>query len=203
MTRAALLETGRVNPCPAGSGVDITGAGPAIASPARGPPRRRRAARGARRRPVVPWPPPIGRGLPSVSTMIDVQHVTKDYATHRAVTDVTFKVDKGEVLGFLGPNGAGKTTLFRMITGQETPDEGTIRIGDTVVLGYVDQNRPLDPDSRSGRRSPRVTTRSSSATARSTRAPTSAGSTSRGAISRRRSGCSPAASATASTWRRR
>ena len=58
---------------------------------------------------------------------------------------VSLEVREHEIVGLIGPNGAGKTTLFRMITGQEEPDAGTITVGATVQLGYVDQNRPLDP----------------------------------------------------------
>jgi len=59
---------------------------------------------------------------------------------------MSFAVPPGAIVGIVGPNGAGKTTLFRMITGQETPDSGTIKIGDTVKLAYVDQSRDvLDP----------------------------------------------------------
>jgi ATPase subunit of ABC transporter with duplicated ATPase domains len=57
-----------------------------------------------------------------------------------------FSLPPGGIIGVIGPNGAGKTTLFKMIIGQEKPDSGTIRIGETVKLGYVDQSRPLDPD---------------------------------------------------------
>jgi len=88
--------------------------------------------------------------------MIDVQHVTKDYATHRAVTDVTFKVDKGEVLGFLGPNGAGKTTTMRIITGYMPPTSGTVAVADFDVykqsvearrrIGYLPESVPLYPE---------------------------------------------------------
>ena len=61
--------------------------------------------------------------------------------------DLSFSVPPGGIVGIIGPNGAGKTTLFRMITGQEVPDSGTIRIGETVKLAYVDQSRDaLDPD---------------------------------------------------------
>ena len=56
-----------------------------------------------------------------------------------------FRLPPGGIVGIIGPNGAGKTTLFRMIVGEETPDAGTLRIGETVKLAYVDQNRPLDP----------------------------------------------------------
>jgi ATPase subunit of ABC transporter with duplicated ATPase domains len=61
--------------------------------------------------------------------------------------DVNFTLPRGGIVGVIGPNGAGKTTLFRMITGQETADSGTLKIGETVQIGYVDQNRDaLDPD---------------------------------------------------------
>src|SRR6185295_20197492 len=60
--------------------------------------------------------------------------------------NLTFKLPRGGLVGVIGPNGAGKTTLFRMITRQEKPDRGTLRLGDTVTLGYVDQSRDaLDP----------------------------------------------------------
>ena len=63
---------------------------------------------------------------------------------------MNFRLPRGGIVGIIGPNGAGKTTLFRMITGQEQPDGGTIRIGDTVALGYVDQSRDaLKPDQTS------------------------------------------------------
>jgi sulfate-transporting ATPase len=60
---------------------------------------------------------------------------------------MSFRLPRGGIVGIIGPNGAGKTTLFRMITGQETPDSGTLRVGETVKLAYVDQSREsLDPD---------------------------------------------------------
>jgi ATPase subunit of ABC transporter with duplicated ATPase domains len=60
---------------------------------------------------------------------------------------MNFRLPRGGIVGIIGPNGAGKTTLFRMITGQETPDSGTLRVGETVQLAYVDQSREsLDPD---------------------------------------------------------
>ena len=55
--------------------------------------------------------------------------------------DVSFTLPRGGIVGVIGPNGAGKTTLFRMITGQEQPDGGTLRLGETVQIGYVDQSR--------------------------------------------------------------
>ena len=63
------------------------------------------------------------------------------------IDDISFRLPAGGIVGVIGPNGAGKTTLFRMLTGQDTPDSGTIRIGDTVDLGYVDQSRDsLNPE---------------------------------------------------------
>ena len=79
------------------------------------------------------------------NTVIEAEGVSKGYGDHLLVDDVTFALPPGGIVGVIGPNGAGKTTLFRMITGHEQPDGGTIRIGETVVLGYVDQSRTLDP----------------------------------------------------------
>ena len=79
--------------------------------------------------------------------VIEAEHITKGYGDRILIDDLSFKIPKGAIVGIIGPNGAGKTTLFRMITGQEPPDSGTIRIGDTVDLGYVDQSRDeLNPD---------------------------------------------------------
>jgi ATP-binding cassette ChvD family protein len=79
------------------------------------------------------------------NVVIEAEFVSKGYGDHFLVDDMTFKLPPGGIVGVIGPNGAGKTTLFRMITGQEKPDSGTIRIGETVALGYVDQSRTLDP----------------------------------------------------------
>ena len=79
--------------------------------------------------------------------VIEAEHITKGYGDRILIDDLSFKIPKVAIVGSIGPNGAGKTTLFRMITGQEKPDSGTIRIGDTVDLGYVDQSRDeLNPD---------------------------------------------------------
>ncbi|MBM2841794.1 MAG: ATP-binding cassette protein, ChvD family [Bacteroidetes bacterium] len=91
--------------------------------------------------------------------VIETQKVSKAYGDNLLYEDMNFSLPPGGIVGVIGPNGAGKTTLFRMITGQEKPDEGTIRIGETVKLAYVDQNRPLDPEKSiwqeiSGRKSP-------------------------------------------------
>jgi ATP-binding cassette ChvD family protein len=77
--------------------------------------------------------------------VIKAESVAKAYGDIILYEDLTFNLPAGGIIGIIGPNGAGKTTLFRMITEQEKPDEGTIAIGETVKLAYVDQNRPLDP----------------------------------------------------------
>ena len=79
--------------------------------------------------------------------VIDVEGLNKAYGDRLLIENLSFKLPPGGIVGIIGPNGAGKTTLFRMITGQEKPDTGTITIGDSVQLGYVDQSRDdLDPD---------------------------------------------------------
>jgi ATPase subunit of ABC transporter with duplicated ATPase domains len=78
--------------------------------------------------------------------VIEAKKVSKAYGDNLLYEDLEFSLPPGGIVGIIGPNGAGKTTLFRMITKQEKPDSGTIRIGDTVKLAYVDQNRPLDPE---------------------------------------------------------
>jgi ATPase subunit of ABC transporter with duplicated ATPase domains len=78
--------------------------------------------------------------------VIESQNVAKAYGENLLCEDMTFALPPGGIIGVIGPNGAGKTTLFRMIIGQEKPDNGTIKVGDTVKLAYVDQGRPLDPD---------------------------------------------------------
>src|SRR5215212_1876028 len=73
--------------------------------------------------------------------VVDFIDLSKAYGDNLLVDDLTFKLPPGGIVGVIGPNGAGKTTLFRMITKQETPDKGTIKIGESVKLGYVDQSR--------------------------------------------------------------
>jgi ATP-binding cassette ChvD family protein len=79
------------------------------------------------------------------NVVIEAQGVSKGYGDRLLVEDMTFALPPGGIVGVIGPNGAGKTTLFRMITGQEQPDSGAIRMGETVALAYVDQSRTLDP----------------------------------------------------------
>jgi ATP-binding cassette ChvD family protein len=80
-------------------------------------------------------------------TVITVEHLRKGFGDRLLIEDLSFALPPAGIVGIIGPNGAGKTTLFRMLTGQERPDAGTITVGDTVELSYVDQNRDtLDPD---------------------------------------------------------
>jgi energy-dependent translational throttle protein EttA len=80
-------------------------------------------------------------------TVIEVEHLGKGFGDRLLIEDLSFTLPKAGIVGIIGPNGAGKTTLFRMLTGQEQPDSGSITIGDTVELAYVDQSRDsLDSD---------------------------------------------------------
>jgi ATP-binding cassette ChvD family protein len=79
--------------------------------------------------------------------VIEAAHLKKGFGDRLLIDDLSFKLPPGGIVGVIGPNGAGKTTLFRMITGQEKPDDGSLRLGPTVTLGYVDQSRDaLSPD---------------------------------------------------------
>jgi len=78
--------------------------------------------------------------------VVEARGVRKGYGDLLLMDDVSFTLPRGGIVGVIGPNGAGKTTLFRMITGAEQPDAGTLRLGDTVQVGYVDQSRELDPN---------------------------------------------------------
>ena len=73
--------------------------------------------------------------------VVEVENVSKSFEGRMLIDDLSFSIPPGAIVGIIGGNGAGKTTLFRMITGQEQPDTGSIRVGETVVLGYVDQSR--------------------------------------------------------------
>jgi ATP-binding cassette ChvD family protein len=78
------------------------------------------------------------------NVVIEADDVRKAYGEKLLIDEMTFKLPPGGIIGVIGPNGAGKTTLFRMIVGEDAPDAGTIRLGETVKLAYIDQNRPLD-----------------------------------------------------------
>jgi ATP-binding cassette ChvD family protein len=80
------------------------------------------------------------------SLVIEAKGLTKAYGPNMLLDDVSFSIPPGAIVGIVGPNGAGKTTLFRMLVGEEQPDAGTLRIGETVQLAYVDQHRTLDPE---------------------------------------------------------
>ncbi len=90
----------------------------------------------------IPPGPRLGK------VVIEADHIRKAFGERLLVDDMNFKLPAGGIVGIIGPNGAGKSTLFKMITGEDTPDEGSIRLGETVKLSYVDQNRDtLDPES--------------------------------------------------------
>ena len=73
--------------------------------------------------------------------VLEAENLTKGFDDKLLIDNLSFKLPPGGIVGVIGPNGAGKTTLFKMLTGAETPDEGALRIGDTAVMGYVDQSR--------------------------------------------------------------
>lgn len=90
---------------------------------------------------IIPNGPRLG------GKVIDVENLSKGFAGNLLIDDLSFSLPPGGIVGVIGPNGAGKSTLFRMLTGQEQPDSGTITFGDTVKLSYVDQSRDaLDPN---------------------------------------------------------
>ncbi len=90
---------------------------------------------------TIPAGPRLG------GNVIEAEGLTKGFGDALLIEDLSFRLPPGGIVGVIGPNGAGKTTLFRMLTGQESPDAGTLTIGETVVLGYVDQSRDdLDPN---------------------------------------------------------
>jgi ATP-binding cassette ChvD family protein len=90
---------------------------------------------------LIPVPPRLG------DEVVVAQGLTKGYGDRLLIDDLSFSLPRGGIVGVIGPNGAGKTTLFRMITGQEEPDAGTLRVGSTVEIAYVDQSRErLDPE---------------------------------------------------------
>ena len=84
---------------------------------------------------VIPNGPRLG------SKVIEVNNISKAFGDNLLIDDLSFSLPPGGIVGVIGPNGAGKSTLFRMLTGQETPDNGTVEFGDTVQLSYVDQSR--------------------------------------------------------------
>ncbi|MEK9945869.1 MAG: energy-dependent translational throttle protein EttA [Alphaproteobacteria bacterium] len=90
---------------------------------------------------LIPPPPRLG------DLVIEIEHLKKGFGDQLLIDDLSLKVPPGAIVGIIGPNGAGKTTFFRMLTEQEAPDGGSLRLGETVKLGYVDQSRDtLSPD---------------------------------------------------------
>ncbi|MBY0335946.1 MAG: energy-dependent translational throttle protein EttA [Acetobacteraceae bacterium] len=92
---------------------------------------------------LIAPPPRLG------NTVIEAEGLRKAYGNKLLIDDLSFKLPPGGIVGVIGPNGAGKTTLFRMITGQETPDAGSLKVGESVNLGYVDQSRASLDDRKS------------------------------------------------------
>ena len=89
---------------------------------------------------IIPTPPRLG------DLVVQTENLGKGYGDRLLIDDLTFSLPRGGIVGVIGPNGAGKTTLFRMIIGQEKPDSGALRVGESVSLSYVDQSRDsLDP----------------------------------------------------------
>jgi len=89
---------------------------------------------------VIPTPSRLG------DVVVQTEHLVKGYGDRLLIEDLSFSLPRGGIVGVIGPNGAGKTTLFRMITGQEKPDRGSLQVGESVRLAYVDQSRDaLDP----------------------------------------------------------
>jgi ATP-binding cassette ChvD family protein len=84
---------------------------------------------------IIPTPPRLG------GVVIDAEDVSKAFGDRLLFENLSFRLPPGGVIGVIGPNGAGKTTMFRLITGQDQPDSGTFKVGDTAKLGYVDQSR--------------------------------------------------------------
>jgi len=91
---------------------------------------------------VIPAGPRLG------DVVIEADNLSKAFASKLLVEDLDFRLPPGGIVGVIGPNGAGKTTLFRMLVGDETPDQGSLKLGDTVKLGYVDQSRDSLDDAK-------------------------------------------------------
>ena len=114
-----------------GAAGEVEGALSALRGPARrSPTKQTRTAQI-----IIPVAERLGQNV------VDFDGLKKGFGDNLLIDDLTFKLPPGGIVGVIGPNGAGKTTLFRMITGQEKPDAGTIKIGESVQLGYVDQSR--------------------------------------------------------------
>ena len=88
---------------------------------------------------VIPPAPRLG------NEVVTTRELKKGFGDKLLIDGLTFQLPRAGIVGIVGPNGAGKTTFFKMVAGQETPDEGQVKLGETVVLGYVDQNRTLEP----------------------------------------------------------
>ena len=135
--------------------------------------------------------------------VVEARHLRKGYGDNLLIEDLNFTLPRGGIVGVIGPNGAGKTTLFRMITGQEKPDAGTLKLGETVQIGYVDQSREAldaEQDGLGGDLRRRRRDRARQAEGRLARLRVVVQLQGRSRSSGRSARCR-AASATASTWR--
>jgi ATPase subunit of ABC transporter with duplicated ATPase domains len=145
---------------------------------------------------------PVAERLGNV--VIEAEGLSKGFGDKLLIEDLNFKLPPGGIVGIIGPNGAGKTTLFRMITGQEQPDSGSITIGETVQSWAMSTRAvtALDPKQDRLGGDLRRQRHHQARQTRSTRAPIAQASTSRAATSSRRSERSQAVSATACIWPR-
>ena len=134
--------------------------------------------------------------------VIEVDHLSKGFGDQLLIDDFECSIPQGAIVGIIGGNGAGKSTFFKMLTGVEQPDNGSVDLGDTVDLGYVDQSRDSlgGERRRSGRRSRTSRTSSGSVNTKLPRAPMSPVSISRVRISRKESVIFPAGNAIGCTW---
>ncbi len=131
------------------------------------------------------------------NVVVEVDHLDKVFENRVLIKDLSFTLPRNGIVGVIGPNGVGKTTLFKTIVGLEQPDSGTVKVGDTVKLSYVDQSRAnIAPRRRCGRSSPTGSTSSRSVRTRCPRARTSPRSGSRDRTSRSGRRCSPVVSVT-------
>lgn len=92
---------------------------------------------------IIPAGPRLG------DVVIEADHLSKAFGDRLLIDDLSFRLPAGGIVGIIGPNGAGKTTLFKMLTGLEKPDQGTLKVGETAVIGYIDQSRDALDDSKS------------------------------------------------------
>lgn len=135
--------------------------------------------------------------------VVEADGISKGFGDRLLIDDLSFKLPPGAIVGVIGPNGAGKTTLFKLLTGKEEPDSGTFKVGPTVNLGYVDQDRDtLDPTRQFGKKFPKATRLFILAKKKLTAGLMCPGLISKARTNRRKSGNCQAVSGTGSIWQR-